>query len=74
MGLPQQRRSALEYQFNGVQAVHIHQNHPYYANPVLGQYQMMSCSIAPFGLVTIALASILFCCKVLQLHELGILC
>jgi hypothetical protein len=48
MALPQERRSALEYQFYGVQAVHIHQNHPNYTNSVLGQYQTTSCSIPPF--------------------------
>ena len=50
------------------------QHHPCYANPVLGQYWTMSCSQAYFGEVTMALVIILFCRKILPLHELGILC
>jgi hypothetical protein len=51
--------------------VHLHLHHPYYANSLLGQYWTKSCSIAPYGLVTMALASILFCHKILPLHKLG---
>jgi hypothetical protein len=50
------------------------QHHPCYANPVLGQYPTTSCSQAYVGEVTMALVIILFCCKILPLHELGILC
>jgi hypothetical protein len=53
------------------QAVCVHYHHPYYANPLLGQYWMTSCSIAPFDLVTMALDSTLFCHKILPLQELG---
>ncbi len=54
------------------QAVCVHQHHPYnyYANSLLGQYWRMSCSITPFGLVTMALASILFCRKIMPLQSL----
>ncbi len=53
------------------QAVCVHLRHPYYANPLLGLYWTTSCSIAPYGLATMALASILFCRKMLPLHKLG---
>ena len=74
LALPWGRRFASEHQFYGVQAVCIHHHHPYYAKPVPCQYRLTLSSIAPFGLVTMALVIILFCCKVLPLHELGIMC
>ena len=49
-------------------------HHPYCAKPVPCQYRLKLSSIAPFGLVTMALVIILFCRKVLPSHELGILC
>ncbi len=63
LALPWERRSASEQQFNGLQAECVHQHHPYYANPSLGQYWTTSCSIALYGLVTMALASILLATK-----------
>ena len=74
LALPWGRRFALEHQFYGVQAVCVHHHHPYYAKPVPCQYRSTLSSIAPFGLVTMARVIILFCCKVLPLHELGIMC
>ncbi len=74
LALPWEKRSALEHQFYGVQAVCVHHHHPYYAKPVPCQYQSLLSTIGPFGLVTMALVIILFCRKVLPLHKLGIMC
>ena len=49
-------------------------HHLYCAKPVPCQYRLKLRSIAPFGLVIMALGIILFCHKVLPSHELGILC
>ena len=64
LALPWEWRSALEMR---------NHHHPYYAKPVPCQHRLKFSSIAPSGLMTMTLVIILFCCKVLPLHELGII-
>jgi hypothetical protein len=75
LALPWERRSALEQQISGVQAVCVAP----ISSPLLRKSCTWSVSDdvmfqAYFGEVTMALVIILFCRKILPLHELGILC
>ncbi len=75
MALPRERRWALEQWYYGGHAVRVHQYcHPYYANPVLGQYWMMSCSKHILVWWPWLLSVSCFAARFCHLHELGILC